>query len=330
MTLAAARTLYAQWSNQQVVTFKGNGGTPATQTTTNTMGKAYGTLPAPKCSGHVFLGWFTEEEGGTEVTGTDMATTATARTLWAHWTDQQVTTFVGNGGKPATQATTNTIYADYGAFPEAKWSGHALVGWFNAPEGGKRVYTNSTVTLAAARTLYAQWTTNQVTTFKGNGGTPATQKTTNAIYTAYGTFPEATWAGHTFLGWFNAAEGGKRVYTNSTVTLAATRTLYAHWSTAKGFAITAIAVGPDDGEEGPSRRAVRGGVEAENICLLRFELSEGTEYEIQWAASMDGEWETMERLTAETDGEVEVEIEVPGGEKGFFRLVVSGAAGEAD
>jgi hypothetical protein len=45
---------------------------------------------------------------------------------------------------------------------------------------------------------------------------------------------------------------------------------------------------------------------------------------------MAAEWETVERLTAETDGEVEVEIEVPGGEKGFFRLVVSGDTGEAD
>ena len=47
-------------------------------------------------------------------------------------------------------------------------------------------------------------------------------------------------------------------------------------------------------------------------------------------ASMDGEWETVERLTAETDGEVEVEIEVPGGEKGFFRLVALGEAREED
>ena len=330
VTLSATRSLYAHWTDQQVVTFKGNGGTPKTQTATNTMGGAYGTLPTPKWSGHVFLGWFTEAESGTEVEGTDKVTAATARTLYAHWTDQQMTVFKGNGGTPETQVTTNTIYADYGELPPAKRSGYALVGWFNAPEGGKRVYTNSTVTLAAERTLYAQWTNQQVTTFKGNGGTPATQKTTNTIYAKYGAFPSVEWSGHVFQGWYNAAEGGKRVYTNSTVTLAATRTLYAHWTTAKGFAITAIAMGADDGDEGPAKRAVRSTDKAENICRLRFELSEGTEYEIQWTESMNGEWETVERLTAETDGEVEVEIEVPGGEKGFFRLVILRDSGETN
>ncbi len=114
------------------------------------------------------------------------------------------------------------------------------------------------------------------------------------------------------------------------MTLAATRTLYAHWTTGKGFAITAIAVGSSEGDEGPTPRAVRGEEKEENVCRLRFELSAGTEYEIQWTPSMSGEWETVERLVAETDGEVEVEIEVPGGEKGFFRLVVFDDGGEED
>ncbi len=326
----ASLTLWAHWTDQQITTFLGNGGKPATQATTNTIYAGYGTFPEAKRSGHAFVGWFNAPEGGKRVYTNSTVTLAATRTLYAHWTDQQVTSFKANGGYPTTQTTTNTIYSDYGVFPEVKYSGHALVGWFNAPEGGKRVYTNSTVTLAAARTLYAQWTTNQVTTFKGNGGTPEIQKTTNAIYTHYGTLPEAVWENHVFLGWFNHPTKGKPVYTNSTVTLSATRTLYAHWTTARGFAITAIAVGAGDGDEGPAPRAVRGEEKAENVCRLRFELSAGTEYEIQWTASMEGKWETVERLTAETDGEVEVEIEVPGGEKGFFRLVVFDNGGEED
>jgi uncharacterized repeat protein (TIGR02543 family) len=330
VTLAGTRTLWAQWTDKQVVTFRGNGGSPDVQRHTNTMGKAYGTLPEPKRSGHVFQGWFTAEEGGTQVKGADKATAATARTLYAHWTDKQVTTFKGNGGTPSTQKTTNTIYAAYGTLPSATRSGQVLEGWYTAADGGKRVYTNSTVTLAAARTLYAHWTDQQVVTFKGNGGRPGTQKTTNTIYAKYGAFPSVEWSGHVFQGWYNAAEGGKRVYTNSTVTLSATRTLYAHWTTGRGFAITAIAVGAGDGEDGPSPRAVGGEEKAENVCRLRFELSAGTEYEIQWTPSMAAEWETVERLVAETDGEVEVEIEVPGGEKGFFRLVVFEDGGEED
>ncbi len=330
VTLATGRTLYAQWTTNQVTTFKGNGGTPEIQKTTNAIYTHYGTLPEAVWENHAFLGWFNHPTKGKRVYTNSTVTLSATRSLYAHWTDKQVVTFKGNGGNPATAKTTNTMGTAYGTLPTPKKSGYALLGWFTAADGGSEVTAADIVPVGTSRTLYAHWTDQQVTTFLGNGGTPETQATTNTIYAKYAFPPTPAWDGHTFQGWYNAAEGGKRVYTNSTVTLAATRTLYAHWTTGKGFAITAIAVGASDGDEGPAPRAVLGEDRAENVCRLRFELSAGTEYEIQWTPSMAAEWETVERLVAETDGEVEVEIEVPGGEKGFFRLVVFETAGKAD
>ena len=73
-------------------------------------------------------------------------------------------------------------------------------------------------------------TTEQVTTFRGNGGMPETQKTTNTIGAAYGEMPMVERDGWEFVGWFTAAEGGQLVVTTNKVTDEAERTLYAHWA----------------------------------------------------------------------------------------------------
>ena len=230
VTVAKERTLYAHWTTNQVTTFKGNGGTPATLKTTNTIGKTYGTFPTVTWSNHVFLGWYTATNGGTRVLGHYNVTEEATRTLYARWTDKQTTVFQGNGGTPTEQVRTNTMGKAYGTFPNVTWANHAFLGWFTAAEGGTRILTNSTVTVAKARTLYAHWTTNQVTTFKGNGGTPATLKTTNTIGKTYGTFPSVTWTNHVLLGWYTASNGGTRVLARYNVTEEATRTLYARWT----------------------------------------------------------------------------------------------------
>ena len=69
------------------VTFSGNGGDPDTQDMPQTLGEPY-ILPAadPTRDGHTFAGWFTEAEGGDEVTAADTVMTSAAHTLHAHWT----------------------------------------------------------------------------------------------------------------------------------------------------------------------------------------------------------------------------------------------------
>ena len=317
VTMAATRTLFAHWTTNQMTTFQGNGGTPTEQVRTNTMGKAYGTLPDVTWANHAFLGWYTTAAGGTRIATNSMVSVAKDRTLYAHWTTNQVTTFKGNGGTPATLKTTNTIGKTYGTFPAVTWSNHVFMGWYTATNGGTRVLTRYDVTAEATRMLYARWTDKQTTVFQGNGGTPAEQVRTNTMGKAYGTFPDVTWANHSFLGWFTAAEGGTRILTNSTVTVAKERTLWAHWREgAKSLSILGMCMEP---RYSMARMAGRSNAE---VIVLRFEAEAGGIYEVQWTEMLGGEWETILSWQAEADGVAELEVPMRAGEAGagFYRV----------
>ena len=216
-----------------------------------------------------------------------------------------------------------------------KWANHAFLGWYTEAEGGNRVTSNALVTLEAKRRLYAHWTDQQVTVFRGNGGTPNTKMTTNVIGTAYGPLPTPKWTNHVFLGWYTAAEDGQQVSSNTTVTQEAKRRLYAHWSPARTigneFAISGMQLG-DTGESGhpAGARAVAPMARGE-MCTIRFEASGGVEYEIQWAPSLLAGWISLEHLVAEDDGESEVEVELPAdAPQGFFRILSSGRGADVE
>ena len=65
--------------------------------------------------------------------------------------------------------------------------------------------------------------------FNGNNGKADTNRMTVPVGGAYGTLPNATRPGCTFLGWFTAQEGGEAVTSATPVTTSGQQTLYAHW-----------------------------------------------------------------------------------------------------
>ena len=86
---AGGADLYAKWTaNAYTVSFHVNGGNAldeAEQTRTVTFDSVIGTLPAPTRTGYGFVGWFTEKDGGTQVSADTLVTTAADQTLYAHW-----------------------------------------------------------------------------------------------------------------------------------------------------------------------------------------------------------------------------------------------------
>lgn len=67
--------------------------------------------------------------------------------------------------------------------------------------------------------------------FDANGGTVTPTSLTTYKGMTYGTLPTPTWTGHTFEGWFTAAEGGTQITETTEVTLGnLTQTLYAQWT----------------------------------------------------------------------------------------------------
>jgi len=69
---------------EQEVAFDGCGGDGVVSPKTYKLGAKYGTLQSPVRDGYVFDGWFTQAEGGTQVTAGDTVKTGVTK-LYAHW-----------------------------------------------------------------------------------------------------------------------------------------------------------------------------------------------------------------------------------------------------
>ena len=83
-SITASTTFYAQFeANQYVVTW--DLGTGRTETTNQTYGEKLALPTEPTRKNAEFLGWFTEANGGTQVTANDVFTETADKTYYAHW-----------------------------------------------------------------------------------------------------------------------------------------------------------------------------------------------------------------------------------------------------
>ena len=83
-SITTSTTFYAQFeANQYVVTW--DLGTGKTETTNQTYGEKLVLPNEPERKNAEFLGWFTEANGGTQVTANDVFTETADRTYYAHW-----------------------------------------------------------------------------------------------------------------------------------------------------------------------------------------------------------------------------------------------------
>jgi len=77
--------LYAVWIDKYTVTFDVNGGNTLTENSkVVNVSSAYGTLPTPTKDAYDFIGWYTEKEGGKQITEDTLVTEIT-ETLYARW-----------------------------------------------------------------------------------------------------------------------------------------------------------------------------------------------------------------------------------------------------
>ena len=238
--VTASHTLYAHWTaNKYTVTFDANGGTVGTTTKTVTYGNPYGELPTPTREGYTFAGWFTEKDGGTQVTKETVVKTVADHTLYAHWTANTYTVkFDANEGTVTSAEQTVTYGSHYGELPTPTREGYTFAGWFTEQNGGTKVMADTKVTTAENHTLYAYWMQNIYdVSFDANGGKEAYEPKKVRYGDTYKEFPpEPTRIGYEFAGWFTKKDGGndKPVKVDTKVT--ASHTLYAHW-TAKKYTV---------------------------------------------------------------------------------------------
>lgn len=108
----ASVTLYAGWTERvyDVTLDPGENGVVADTSYTVTFGSAYGVLPTPTKDGHTFLGWFTQPEGGEQITSAVLVETDVEHTLYAQYSVNTYTLYFNTDGGTEIEAIT----ADYG------------------------------------------------------------------------------------------------------------------------------------------------------------------------------------------------------------------------
>ena len=98
---------------------------------------------------------------------------------------------------------------------------------------------SATLVLTVEETLTAH-----TVTFDPNGGTLAEADKTKSLMTGepYGTLPVPSYEGYDFAGWYTEQNGGTKIESDTTVTVAGTQTLYAHW-TEHEYTVTVVKIG---------------------------------------------------------------------------------------
>ncbi len=227
----ASSTVYAQWqllTTTHIVSFNGNGGSPALQTRTarhgDTMLSTLGSMPtSPIRWGFDFSGWNTRVDG----LGTWFAVHTPVYSnlnLYAQWqpiTQEHTISFNANGGTPSLQTRVVMNGASLGTMPGAMptppmRTGYIFTGWNARSDGMDSWFTSSTVVYASS-TVYAQWqplTTTHIVSFNGNGGSPALQTRTVSHGGSLGIMPSnPILLGVQFIGWNTMPDGSGTTFT---------------------------------------------------------------------------------------------------------------------
>ena len=268
-------TLYAHWETREfTITFDFNLGAimsnPLTITTfTTTKGKSLtflpDTLPQAASGNYKIKGWYRVQN---PVEGKDQPVTTSSTfdrdtTLYAQWelaTDLPITfkypnvTFLdAENGNALVTLEVDKDYKMSSVPPGPYKEGQTFSGWFyrepDRPDGEEKQFTKDTEVTGSLR-VYPKYVGAGFTiTFEPGEESelePIKVKTTSEGRIPDGEMPSPTWEGHTFTGWFTAAEGGTKI--NRRTVFTQDTTVYAHWdkddSSEPG--------GPDDpGEDKP-------------------------------------------------------------------------------
>lgn len=162
----ANTTYYAHWTAKSyTVTFNANGGS-STTTKSETYGSKYIFPSNPTRTGYTFAGWYTAASGGSKVTTSTTVATASAHTVYAHWTaNTYYVAFNGNGATGTMTNQTHTYGTSLALSPNTfdRSPTYAFNNWNTQADGTGTSYANQasvlnlTSTNGATVTLYAQW-----------------------------------------------------------------------------------------------------------------------------------------------------------------------------
>lgn len=151
--------------SSSIVTFDANEGTVKDMTKTVYYGQKYGELPVPSRKNYSFIGWFTEKNGGTQVTEDTIVSTIGNHTLYAHWEQGTYTIlFDVNGGDFVPETSRTAICGqEIGTLPIPTRDYYQFIGWYTDPlEKTEETKVSETTIFNEDTTIYAHWEQNPV------------------------------------------------------------------------------------------------------------------------------------------------------------------------
>ena len=188
----------------------------------------YGVLPEISEPGYQFIGWALDPDGISMVATSDLMTTPSHHTLYGIWEPVNYKiTFDPNGGRNLAYSEKNVPYLSaYGDLPTIERVGYTFLGW---KKSSSFIHPTTIMAYMYDHTLTATWTPNDYTvTFDLNDGTGQVVSTDTVRYDSlYGTLPNPTRTGYTFLGWETSNKVA--ILGTTVVSTASDHTLYAQW-----------------------------------------------------------------------------------------------------
>ena len=155
-----AVTLYAKYEAANYdVTLDAGEGTVADAAYNVTYGKAYGEIPAAERVGYTFNGWFTQAEGGEQITAATVVSQEAAHTLYAQYTVNTYTLAFDMAGGDAIESIT----AAYGTpieIPTPNRKDYLFAGWTLDDQEYTITTMPAAATVGGTTTIKAVWTLN--------------------------------------------------------------------------------------------------------------------------------------------------------------------------
>ena len=149
--------IYNACLEPNTLSLNANGGTVAAAQKQIICGLPYGALPVPERNHYAFEGWFTQAEGGEQVTA-DMVVQQTADVeLYAHWRALTATIhFDAANGYIDTASKVGYLGEPIGELPVPVMDYHNFVGWYTDLNERTNKVDSSTI-LTGDMTIYAHW-----------------------------------------------------------------------------------------------------------------------------------------------------------------------------
>ncbi|MCI8634123.1 MAG: leucine-rich repeat protein [Eubacterium sp.] len=121
---------YKNYLSSHTIFFDANGGTVAVESKIASLNMEIGELPLPSRDYYKFEGWFTQKEGGEEITSNTMMTSLTDITVYAHWIPGDVSAWIPVENMPEDAIVVNQKWA-YTLTSYTTSNSSSLSGWEN-------------------------------------------------------------------------------------------------------------------------------------------------------------------------------------------------------